>query len=426
MMAANAIKPPKTGGVRHPCLFCDSRGYSARENKEQRELLDLMSETDYLRQGNYRRERKLRKLENEMKQVALMNLEMEDFFNHVHIDAEKSSIDIGTQTEEEKVNQDKLAKEKKIWRRKEEKVAKDLESLRAKLNENSTPEKPSKPIHPEMWGHQTRRWLKGQPTLRSAPAPPVSTFLSNKSRRKSSNPNLSKPYSIPFRPKPLHLMVRKAYLKPPPRLPPPAQFQAPQLIQQSGCAGMQCATPVNIEARELFADALERAVSSEYGAVADEHWADHPFYGDLDSPEPCNDAEHLCYDDLDSPETVYDDVEEMHESRNGPHHAEESVGNGDDMPEYVDFPQHEEPDGDEMPACEDNPHHEEGSVCEGDEMLEKEEPDDVPWEDHPYYDTPDEAEECPAESDDIDAVACQDNSSCSEEDEVVWEDSPYY
>ena len=66
MMAANAIKPPKTGGVRHPCLFCDSRGYSARENKEQRELLDLMSETDYLRQGNYRRERKLRKLENEI------------------------------------------------------------------------------------------------------------------------------------------------------------------------------------------------------------------------------------------------------------------------------------------------------------------------------------------------------------------------
>ena len=26
---------PKTGGVRHPCVFCDSRGYSTREKKEQ-------------------------------------------------------------------------------------------------------------------------------------------------------------------------------------------------------------------------------------------------------------------------------------------------------------------------------------------------------------------------------------------------------
>jgi len=202
-------------------------------------------------------------------------------------------------------------------------------------------------------------------------------------------------------------MVRKAYLKPPPRLPPPAQFQAIQpTARQTGCAGMQCAAQVTIEARELFADALERAVSSEYGAAANEHWADHPFYEDLGSPEPGNDAEHLYYDDLDGPETVHDDVEEMHKSRNSPHHAEESVG-------------------DEMPECEDNPHHEEGSVCDGDEMHEKEESDDVPWEDHPYYDTPDEEEEFPAESDDIDAVACQDNSSCSEE-EVEWEDSPYY
>jgi len=59
---------------------------------------------------------------------------------------------------------------------------------------------------------------------------------------------------------------------------------------------MQCAEPVTIEFRELFADALERAVFSEYGAVNDDSWADHPYYG----PE-------TVHDDPDSPETVRDD-----------------------------------------------------------------------------------------------------------------------
>ena len=76
-------KAPKTGGVRHPCIFCDSRGYSTIETKEQQELLSLMSETERLRQGNYRRERKLRKLEDEMKKVSQMNLEMEDFLTKI-------------------------------------------------------------------------------------------------------------------------------------------------------------------------------------------------------------------------------------------------------------------------------------------------------------------------------------------------------
>ena len=76
-------KAPKTGGVRHPCVFCDSRGYSTREKKEQHELLSLMSETEQLRQGNYRRDRKLRKLEDEMNKVSQMNLEMEEFLNNI-------------------------------------------------------------------------------------------------------------------------------------------------------------------------------------------------------------------------------------------------------------------------------------------------------------------------------------------------------
>ena len=42
-----------------------------------------MSETEFLRQGNYRRERKLRKLEIDMKKVTEVKIEMEVFFNSI-------------------------------------------------------------------------------------------------------------------------------------------------------------------------------------------------------------------------------------------------------------------------------------------------------------------------------------------------------
>ena len=101
MMAAIAIqKPraPKTCGARYPCVFCESRGYTNKEKKAQHELLDLMSETEFLRQGNYRRERKLRKLEIDMKKVAKMNIEMEDFFGNLPVPKEILTCDVGTQT----------------------------------------------------------------------------------------------------------------------------------------------------------------------------------------------------------------------------------------------------------------------------------------------------------------------------------------
>ena len=197
---------------------------------------------------------------------------------------------------------------------------------------------------------------------------------------------------------------------------------------------MQCEAPVTIEARELFADALERAVSSEHGAVAYESWADHPFYDDLGSPDPGKDAEHLAgvdseqttsaidddlwaahpyYDDLDATPVTVCDVEERCEYEDNPALGEETVCDVEERCEY-----------------EDDPALEEETVCDVDQMQESEdyarheddEPDDVPWEDHPYYDTPDEETECSAESEDLD-VACQDNSS---EEEVEWEDSPFY
>ena len=461
MMAANAIKPPKTGGVRHPCLFCDSRGYSARENKEQRELLDLMSETDFLRQGNYRRERKLRKLEDEMKKVAKMNIEMEDFFTNIpHVPVAKEQ---STQTED--VEEQKLTKLKKIWRRKERDLAKDLKYQRIKVNENSTPEKQSRTIPAEMWGHQTRRWSKGQPTLRSVPAPPVLTFPSNKSWHKFSKQNTSKSYSIPFRPKPLHLMVRKAYLKPPPKLPPSAKsrvahsFQPTVRLTKCGATVMQGVDDqVNIKAREMFADALERAINSEQTAsdMVDESWAKHPYYDDLDTmtdrdvaerneyeEKPALDgetaetvsdveeswAEHPYYDNLDT-ETDRD-VDERNEYEEKPGLDGETAETVSDVEEsWAEHPYYDDldisvtvHDVDAMQESNGNfPSEEEDETVRDEEMQEsdahhdEEVPADELWEDHPHHD-PDEL----AESD-HDDTACQD----SDEEEVAWEDSPYY
>ena len=156
MMAATAIKrlpTPRTGGVRHPCIVCESRGYTAIEKNEQSKLLDLMSETDFLRQGNYRRERKLRKLENDMKQNARMNSEMDDFFTNISIVPivnEKLTMDFATQTEVEDLKAEKLDEKKKLWREKEKERARELENLRNKFKESSTPVKPKVTIPIEL------------------------------------------------------------------------------------------------------------------------------------------------------------------------------------------------------------------------------------------------------------------------------------
>ena len=218
-------------------------------------------------------------------------------------------------------------------------------------------------------------------------------------------------------------MVRKAYLKPPPKLPPPTQSRVALSAQPTarmtkcGATVMQSVAQVNIEAREMFADALERAIKSEQTAsdTVDVTWAEHPYYDDLDivtvgdvdeeneyEDKPVLEGETVCdaeeswaehpyYDDLNTSVTVHD-VDEMQESEGNVHHEEEDVTEDDENQEL-----------------DNNAHNVE------------EESYDVPWEDHPGYDTPDEEAECRAESD-LDDAACED----SEEEEVAWEDSPYY
>ena len=179
-------KAPKTGGVRHPCIFCDSRGYSTIETKEQQELLSLMSETERLRQGNYRRERKLRKLEDEMKKVSQMNLEMEDFFTKIplgNILPEEVSI------LEEKLptkNICEVVKERKeedhsFWREKEMNLQLQVIHQQLKLITDSMPDRPL--VSKKFWGHRSRTWprsSKGKP-------------LSKPSQKPSRSP---KPFSI--------------------------------------------------------------------------------------------------------------------------------------------------------------------------------------------------------------------------------------
>ena len=135
-MATNAIRrlpAPKTGGVRHPCLFCESRGYTSKEKKEQQKLLMLMSETDFLRQGNYRRERKIRKLEIETRKITTLNLEMDVFFGNISLTkVVGDDLSVGTQTDVDdkktkklnviEIDAEKLEIEKERWKKKEQRT----------------------------------------------------------------------------------------------------------------------------------------------------------------------------------------------------------------------------------------------------------------------------------------------------------------
>ena len=76
-------KAPTTGGVRHPCVFTESKGYSRTEKKDQLELLSLMIDNEELRHGNFRREKKLKSVEGEMVKIRQMNLEMEEFLQNI-------------------------------------------------------------------------------------------------------------------------------------------------------------------------------------------------------------------------------------------------------------------------------------------------------------------------------------------------------
>jgi len=422
-------KAPRTGGVRHPCIFCDSRGYSSIEKKEQQELFSLMSETEKLRQGNYRRERKLRKLENEMKKVSQLNLEMEDFFtkiplgNNLPDEVNHSLVD-----EETPKNADAEIEERKdeevpsYLKEKEMKLQIQVIHQQLKLITDVVTKQPL--VSKNLWGHKSRTW------------PRTNKWKQQYKPSQKQSTRSPKPFSIPFCPKPIHLLARKAYLRPPPKLPPLSSqsITSGTPTKPLKCSSVQCdQTADDVQSREAFADALERAVNSGHAdhpyydhdefdqdaEVPVTPWADHPYYDDLISGEDHDAGEGEAWQD----HPYYDDpgLDEDQQDDAVPDETCEELA-WEDHPYYDDLgaTETEEDAADELDSLD----HEEDQ--DESHLPDEAAPDDAEgdaWEDHPYYDTPEE--HTPAESD----VPEEDHSTYTtseEEEELAWEDSPYY
>jgi len=413
---------PKTGGVRHPCVFCDSRGYSTREKKEQHELLSLMSETEQLRQGNYRRERKLRKLESEMMKVSQLNLEMEDFFTRIPLGNNLPKVDEVTPAKntDDEVREN-VGEVHSSLKEKEMKLQIQVIHQQLKLITDVVTRRPL--VSKNLWGHKSRTWP------RSGKRDPQPNPYQKPSIRSP------KPFSIPFCPKPIHLLARKAYLRPPPRLPPLSSHSTAEGTSALPlqCSSVECDKDADdMKSRELFADALERAVNSGD--------ADHPYYDHDALDQGVDDhvtpwADHPYYD--------HDDL--------GNSGADQGISEAAPSDDELAVPHHDDPIDDvsamgEEPAWEDHPfydhlddredNHESDASdahCEdqGADFLDVASDDateEVPWEEHPFYDTPDEGETNHESVASDESIAWQDHSSdtTEEEEEVAWEDSPFY
>ena len=368
---------PVKGGVRHPCLFCDLKEYSTLSKQEQKELFALQEDIIEIWETNHVLANKLKSMNDDENKIKKMNNEIQVFLNQIPLGNLTATISTQTdQVSETAVdnNNVEVTDEKKVWTEKEIKLQNKVIEQQKKLISDL---KSNQPVVPkELWGHQSRTWPR-----RSRNKNPPSHRSSIKS---------SKSFSIPFCPKPLHLMVRKAYLKSPqkspPKLPPVHYHTEQPTARLPKCGSLTCDDDLNTVVREMFADALERAVNSNEETASDvpgDSWADHPYYDDPDHEEDQQDEavpdetcegeaweDHPYYDDLGSPETDH----------------------GDEL----DSPAHDEDQGSDLPE----------------EAATDDQQDEVAWEDHPFYDTPEE-EASQAESDD------------SEED-VAWEDSPYY
>ena len=133
-------------------------------------------------------------------------------------------------------------------------------------------------------------------------------------------------------------MVRKAYLKSPPKLPP--HFHTPQpTARLTECGALQCDDNLNLVVREMFADALERAINSNEQTasdVPDLPWEEHPVYDhddvqqvsdptDVAAPDDTHEEvaweDHPYYDDLGSPETDRGEDDELDRSQNSSKHT---------------------------------------------------------------------------------------------------------
>jgi len=377
------LPAPVTGGVRKPCKVCDTNFSS--EEEEDLEISTLKEDIAIIWKENQDLAKKLRTMHEDEMKIKSMNKQMDDFITQIQMG--KIVKDAASQTEEfekannkdpdeeiVKVKKEALVREKNLWKEKEV-----LLSQLLMFQKKSTEMKPKKQVKRKHWGHSTITWkAPGHQSRRDTPPGPNAFHKLKKSKHK--------PFFIPFQPKPIKSFTTRSHVKPPPRLPPayPSMHMS-TMARPVACNSVmfdEVSAPIEVAydttiLREMFADALERAIASndmDYSqedcnnneVVADIHhdYGDHDVA--LDETQEVAWADHPFYDDLGSSETDHGDEE-------------------------LDTPVHDD---------------------QQDEIISDDQQDEVIWEDHPYYDTSDE-EDSHAESD------------VSEED-VAWEDSPYY
>ena len=155
---------------------------------------------------------------------------------------------------------------------------------------------------------------------------------------------------------------------------------------------------VNNVARELFADALERAVNANF--------AEHPYYD-----HNANFAEHPYYD--------HNEIN-LDCGGDGQPITEDMLGYDASVSDY-------EPEGvltyDDVEAA-----HEDQVDYATDEATCSEQ--EVPWEEHPFYDTPDDEDHHTPHDDDADDTPDDEDHHTPDDDDaeeaLEWEASPYY
>jgi len=413
-MAATAINQPKptenvgvkvvtlaTNAEHYKCVRCEGSGYTSYPVQEQLEMIwKLQNDYENIYFENIEMTTKLEYMNVEMEEF-LQNIPLGNILPHVEEVCDDKISSSSENLAEVQMNRRK-EEEKTVWKEKERELQCQVIHQQKKLISDLMTRRPL--VTKEFWGHTSKRWPKS--SKKKSP--------SKAAQKASRSP---KPFSIPFCPKPLHLLARKAYLKPPPKLPPLATFSnAPPATNSRlplKCSSLECENnPSDVQAMKLFADAVERAINTEENAhpyydgldqgndVQGTPWADHPFYDDqgVSGTDQDDDvhgspwANHPYYDDLEISEAVQDD--------------EDSLG-------------HEESPDDASDASNEDKAEDQGPDSQDDDASDDDATEEVPWEEHPYYDTPDEGDASDG------SIAWQDYST-EEEDEVAFEDSPFY
>ena len=406
------LPAPVIGPVRKPCKVCDS----SEEDEEHFEISTLKKDIAIIWQENQDLVTKLKSMHEDEKKIRDMNKQMDDFFTQIPLG--KMVKDAGSQTEEiderednkdsdegiVKVKKEALLREKNLWKEKEVLLSQLLMFQKKSIKVNPKKQAQTQ-VKRKLWGHSTIAWrAPGHQICQDTPSGPKVFHKLKKSK--------PKPFVINFQPKPIKSFTNKFHVKPPPRLPPiypsinMSTMAVPVacnnvIVDNVFAAPIEAAYDTSI-LREIFADALERAIASndidhcqedcnnnELGVDIHNDNADHEEEQHSDVEEDVAWEDHPYYDDLGSPETDLGD-EEL------------------DIPVCEEDDQQHEATTD-VQEDEDTPAHEEDDQQE--EAFTDDQEDEVVWEDHPYYDTPEEDSDAELE--------------VSEED-VAWEDSPYY